>query len=275
MSEQDLAALGAADEGIASPEQEIEQVEQGQVETPPADDSDKPEPAEKTESQKRRERRQQHFQRLKDDADRAETERATIQRDFDRQKQIIARMPEPQESDFQDPFEYAAAKGGWRQAQIAAQSQSELIQEDMTHKSRVIADFEQQRMAARQAAIAEDLPDARAKYADFDKAFAIAQSDVVSVALSELIIESDMALDLAYHLGSNPEVARRLSGMSPVAAARELGRLEATISAPKPKLQSSAPAPISPVKSGGIAGKSPESMNYREFKAYRDAGGKL
>ena len=59
--------------------------------------------------------------------------------------------------------------------------------------------------------------------------------------------------------------------MNPVQRAREIGRIEATLAAPKP--QSRAPDPISPVKSTVPVSKDPARMTAAEYDAWRQAGG--
>ena len=275
MSEQDLAALGAADEGIVA-DQTADQADdqtEGQDQTPPADADAE---AEKTRSQERRERRKAHENRLKEEAAVSAREREAAETRLTRIKRAAEGITEPKETEFADPLEYAAAKGAFHAARMAAQSQAREVEAELSDIGSKTAEMENQRKQARIAELNEELPDARLRYADFDKALAMAgRSDVVAPFLTDIILDSDKPLDLAYHLGSNPDLARQLSQMAPLAAARELGRLEASLTAPKPKLQSSAPAPISPVKGGGTASKSPENMSFAEFKAYRDAGGKL
>lgn len=86
-----------------------------------------------------------------------------------------------------------------------------------------------------------------------EQAFAAAHPDYEEVAkaehvpitkeMAEAIIESDDAPAIAYYLGQNLEEASAIAQMSPIAAARAIGRIEAKLSA-KP----SVPAPITPAK---------------------------
>ena len=66
--------------------------------------------------------------------------------------------------------------------------------------------------------------------------------------MAETIRESDLGPELAYHLGTNPKEAERISKLAPFLQAKEIGRIEAKLAdAPPVKKTSSAPAPISPV----------------------------
>lgn len=75
--------------------------------------------------------------------------------------------------------------------------------------------------------------------------------------------ESDMAADLLYYLGQNPEEATRISQLPESSIPREIGRLEARIESgapaptPKPtgKTPPSTPEPATPVKTGTEGGE--------------------
>lgn len=265
MSEQDLAALAAADESIA--EAPVEATEA--PETPAPEESEE----EKTKSQIRRERRKAQADHVKEEAARAEERATQAETRLARIKNAAQGIQEPQEAEFADPIEYAAAKGAWHSSRMAARMQQGEVEAELSEHRGAVAAIEEERKRMRMAEVSEDLPEARTRYADFDKALETARNaDVVAPFLVDMVLEADQPLDLIYSLGSNPELARRISQMNPVAAARELGRLEATLSAPKPKLQSTAPAPISPVKGGGTAMKDPEHMTHEEYVAARRSG---
>ena len=53
---------------------------------------------------------------------------------------------------------------------------------------------------------------------------------------------------LLYHVAQHPDIADRLAALSPVDAAREMGRLEAIITAPKPKPVTTTPDPAPKLK---------------------------
>lgn len=89
-------------------------------------------------------------------------------------------------------------------------------------------------------------------------------------AMTDAILESDMGPDIAYYLGSNPDEAVRISRLSPQAQYRELGKLEAKLSAPKSEKPTSAPPPIEPSGSRAKADKAPHEMSPSEFKAWRE-----
>ena len=94
---------------------------------------------------------------------------------------------------------------------------------------------------------AEREDEARAKYDDFEQVAYNPQLRVTDV-MAETIKSSDLGPDLAYWLGSNPKEADRISRLSPLLQAREIGKIEAKLTAEPPqKKTSSAPEPIRPV----------------------------
>lgn len=96
-------------------------------------------------------------------------------------------------------------------------------------------------------AYADREEEARNKYDDFEQVVYNPKL-VITNEMAETIKASEIGPDLAYWLGSNPKEAARISAMSPLQQAREIGKLEAKLgSNPVTKPTSSAPAPIKPV----------------------------
>jgi len=75
--------------------------------------------------------------------------------------------------------------------------------------------------------------------------------------MAQVIAESDDGPALAYYLGKNVEIAERISQLSPLAAAREMGRIEAKLAAEREKAKektvSKAPAPTPKLEAGNDA----------------------
>lgn len=101
-----------------------------------------------------------------------------------------------------------------------------------------------------------------------------------SAALEQIITSSENGPELLYELAKNPEEAKRIAKLTPLALAREIGKLESklTSSAPssssekkEPKKLTQAPKPIGPVGGGKAAGglKTPEEMSFSEYEKYR------
>jgi hypothetical protein len=99
---------------------------------------------------------------------------------------------------------------------------------------------------------AEREEEARTKYDDFDQVAYNPNLRVTDV-MAETIKASDLGPDLAYWLGSNPKEADRISRLSPLLQAREIGKIEAKLTAQPPqKKSSSAPEPIRPVSARAV-----------------------
>lgn len=93
------------------------------------------------------------------------------------------------------------------------------------------------------------------KYADFKQ---VVYNDDLPITdeMADTIRSSDIGPDIAYYLGSNPKEAARISRLSPLIQAKELGKIEAILSNnPPTKKTSSAPPPIAPIvaRSSGFA----------------------
>jgi hypothetical protein len=84
---------------------------------------------------------------------------------------------------------------------------------------------------------------------------------------------SDHGPAIAYHLANHLDVADRLSRMSPVAAAVELGRIEAQLTAPKPnKPVTKAPEPAPTLGGSSPMAKDLSKMDYESYKRARMGG---
>ena len=124
----------------------------------------------------------------------------------------------------------------------------------------------QKQQAAIDDAYHEREEEARAKYDDFEQVAYNPQLRVTDV-MAETIKASDMGPDLAYWLGSNPKEADRISRLSPLLQAREIGKIEAKLAASPPvKPTTSAPAPITPVTARTSGNPSYDTTDPRSTK---------
>jgi hypothetical protein len=94
----------------------------------------------------------------------------------------------------------------------------------------------------------------------------------ISPTMAEIIAESDVGPQLAYHLAKNRDVARSIYNLPPTAAARELGRIEARLSQPKePPRTSSAPPPAPKVEAvEPEVERDPDKMSVTEWLKWRE-----
>lgn len=160
------------------------------------------------------------------------------------QKLAEAVDEKPQPSQFQDAFEYAEALAEYTADQrIANMKREEAEAKQAEERAKVIKQWTSKVEAA------------KATLPDFDDI--VASSDVVvNDDIRDAILESDVGPQILYHLAENDEVAQKIAGLSPKAALREIGKLEARFEAkpevekPAPIVKSKAPAPITPIRGG-------------------------
>jgi hypothetical protein len=107
---------------------------------------------------------------------------------------------------------------------------------------------------------------ARDKYDDFEQV-AYNPELPVTEAMARAIQASEIGPDVIYHLGSNPKEAARIARLDPILQAKEIGRIEARLSAEPPvKKTSNAPAPIVPVTARSTATPQYDTTDPRSTK---------
>lgn len=274
--EQQVAPETAAtEEAVASNEaSEATENTQGQDQDQPADDKAEGEEPEaksedKSEAQKRRERRKAQMQRLQEEAREAERKLQEQETRLRKAQEAAQSNKPPKEADFQDYNEYLVALGAYHAAQRMDTRQTQEIEEASEAEKARLKALQQQQEAELAQSWGEQVADAKQRYADFEQ---VAFTAPIADHVAQMIAQSDMGADLAYHLGKNRDLAVAISRAHPIEAARELGRLEATLSLPKPNLQSSAPDPVNPVKPKPTGQKPPSKMSFEEYRAARMAG---
>lgn len=132
---------------------------------------------------------------------------------------------------------------------------------------------EQRAQRAQAESWAEKSDAARDKYEDFDDVLANRELKL-SAAMQAVIFDSPHGADLAYELGKNPREAERIYKLSPVAAARELLKIEAKFTEPqkptpekKPKA-SAAPEPIQPISATNSSSHDPYGLGDADFEKF-------
>jgi len=109
--------------------------------------------------------------------------------------------------------------------------------------------------------------EARNKYDDFEQV-AYNPKLPITDAMAQTIQSSDVGPDMAYYLGSNPKEAERISRLSPLSQAKELGKIEAKLADnPVVKKTSSAPAPIAPITARSSGSPATDTTDPRSIKS--------
>ncbi len=175
---------------------------------------------------------------------------------------------DPSEKPNPDKFgsydEYVEALADWKADQRVAESFKRRDAERSQAAEARAAEAKAQAWAERQSEFREATP-------DYD---AVVGKSAVQIAphVVDTLLDSESGPELAYHLAKRPETVKRINALSPLSAARELGRIEATLSnpaAPQIKPASKAPAPITPVRSSAPAAVDLASANMDQYIAAR------
>ena len=124
--------------------------------------------------------------------------------------------------------------------------------------------------------------DARTRHADYDDVLKTTTGIVLPRHVQAAILESDLGADIAYELANDHTELKRIAGLSVLAAARAVGKIEARLEAqtstevasptPKPKV-TNAPKPPSTVAGGRVV-KSPDVYSDElasDFSAWEKA----
>lgn len=116
----------------------------------------------------------------------------------------------------------------------------------------------------------------RDRQPDYDSAIAAVDDIKIHKTLEEAIITSELGPQLAYELAKDRKELERIAKLGPLAAVRELGKLEAritdrTAAAPAQRPISQAPEPIRPVGKGAATSTRPlDELPYQEYKKRRE-----
>lgn len=106
----------------------------------------------------------------------------------------------------------------------------------------------------------------RDKYDDFDQV-AYNPNIVITPTMAESIYLSEIGPEIAYYLGSNPQESARISKLTAIAQAKEVGKLEAKLIATPPvKNTTNATTPIKPVTSNTSTNVSYDTTDPRSVK---------
>ena len=217
----------------------------------------------------------------------AETVSTKLRAAEDKIKELERNTPlpdKPKEEDFETMVEFVEALTDWK-VENGLKGQKSTIAKETAE------DVKKQTVDTAEEELNKVTVKGREKYEDYDT-FVFSEDLTLTADMLEVITLSDIAEEVLYHLGKNPDIAIEISEMSPVKAAREIGKLEMELSAliPKPNTASDGalivdgkvvpkatakkltktPEPITPVKTTGITQKDPNDMSPKEYRAWRE-----
>lgn len=209
---------------------------------------------------KRKERNRERWRERQERLENAERRAAQAEAELAK----IRSSPKLDRNQFEDPDEYVAA--------LSAQKVRESFAQDHETVAKQARQEAAQEVFRSWDAIKKE---ARQTMPDFDQY--VNDDTPIHARMARPLIESDVAAEVAYYLGRNPEEAKALYEefeFSPARALRKLGRIEAQVSKPSPKTHSSAPKPA-PILSGSSSPPAfdPKSAGVSEMQAIlRKAG---
>ncbi len=181
--------------------------------------------------------------------------------------------PEPQPDDFETTAEYVKATADWSARNALKARDAENAKKEQEAKDKEFLNAYRTRVS--EFAKAHD---------DFNSVVATVNfPQKISGPLQIAVMEMEQGPAVAYHLGKHPELVTKLSGMTPSAALRELGRIEAVVeseiakSAPAKAaepVKSKAPDPITPVGGANAKGAvdlSDPELSPEDYRKAREA----
>ena len=172
----------------------------------------------------------------------------------------------PKPNDFETHAEYLEALVDWKADQKLKTIQTEQAKERVKAQQQTA----EQQYQAKEKEFASAVP-------DFEEVVAAADFPV-SKAVIEEIVHGDNGPALKYYLAQNPDEAERLNKLTPLALAREIGRLEPRFkTAAKTTATTSAAAAVSAApkppthaaRSASTSSKDPGEMDPAEYRAWR------
>lgn len=170
---------------------------------------------------------------------------------------------EPSEDDFESHADYVKALARWEYSQAKKEDQEKQKETEVkTQRQKLVEDFQSKVEKIKEA------------HDDFEEVMEAANDIPLSVAVETLLLESENGAELSYALAKNRDELKRICALSPLAAARELGRFESSLKPrTEPKQTTKAPAPITPVGSkGNVSTKSiydAAELSQAEYEALR------
>ena len=209
------------------------------------------------------------------------------ERDFERAKRLeaeaelaklksqIPSADKPKREDFEDAAEFLEALTDWN-VESKLKSHSEVV------AKKIGEDAEKQAATEIEQELEEISEKGQDKYEDystvvFDKDLVLTQGMVETALLT------DIAEDILYYLGKNPDISAAIGEMPALKAAKEIGKIEARLVAEKKKPDekkadppapakklTQTPEPIDPVRSTGAIDKDPSQMSAKEYRAWRE-----
>lgn len=229
---------------------------------PAAEDADTSRLEETEKTDPRRERSRQRWQEMKSRVREAESTARYWREKAEQQMQEASKPIDPNQ--FGSDAEYQAA--------LSAQAMRRVTAQDHAATAEAVA---QQAQYAARAALDVQVQALRSHIPDIDVIYREPEhgGPQITQAMAMAINESENGALVAYHLARDSKRAESISRMSPIAAARALGMLEAELNAKPQRRISQAPQPVQTVSGGtGNPGVDLSSLSMSDYIKAREAG---
>ena len=166
--------------------------------------------------------------------------------------------PNVNDPKFKSYDEYTEALTEWKVEQRIQKARDEF-----NHRS------QKERMSETIQTFNERAEVVREKFPDYDELF---ERAVISEAMAPAIMDSEQGPELVVYLSKNPDVARKIYRLSPMQAAREIGKIEANLdNLLQTKTVTNAKPPLRPVKpSGEVPDGLDDKLDIKEWTKRRN-----
>lgn len=258
MTEDNLSGALAAAEESEKPVQEVAETEEAKEAPEQGDSSESLE--DKAEGEIRRKKPGGWHRKIA----RLERENAELAERLAAQSPSKAAFPEkkPKLEDYATYEEYNEALTDWK-------VEDRLRLRDEEQKKAAHA-AEQQKAATSWQQKVDDLIDSDDAYEDYEDVVGRYRNVAVNPAIRQALAESEIGPKLAYYLAKNPDVFGEINDKTPYAVAKEMAKIEASLSNPKPAAKvSKSPPPITPVKGTGKTAVKLDALDTSSYIAQR------
>ncbi|MBL4664259.1 MAG: hypothetical protein JKY22_12075 [Flavobacteriaceae bacterium] len=184
----------------------------------------------------------------------------------------VTKEPEivaPNEDDFDNHSKYQQANAKFVAETASNAAYDRISAENQVRDQANTETARQAELKTKKAGFDANLAEKRGNFEDFeDVAYG---HQFMSIDMAERLFDMDKGPEVAYHLGSNLDVAEKIFALPPIQQAIELTKIEFQVDALKPKLVSGAPDPITPLGSAEKVSKDEDDMTDAEWLEARYA----
>ena len=174
----------------------------------------------------------------------------------------------PKEDDFEDYSQYQQASTKFVADTASNAAYDRITAENQVRDQASKETARQAELKTKKASFDSNLAEKRGNFEDFeDVAYG---HQFMSIDMAERLFDMDKGPEVAYHLGSNLDVAEKIFSLPLIQQAIELTKIEYQVEDLKPKLVSEAPDAITPLGSDEKVSKEEDDMTDAEWLKFRN-----